>query len=146
MSAWPLIVDRLLVLLPTLPGWSQVAVYDGPPVTADAPTSFVTVGFVLDEDNAGSFEPLPTLGDLDEESGSVVSEIVCTTGDVDLPSVRARAFALFDAWKDAIERDPTLGVLSQSSTTSLTVDVRPAQTTSGAVQRLAVTLGYLARS
>jgi len=55
MTAWPVIVARLLELLPTLDGWAGVEVYDGPPVTRDAPADYCTVGFVLDEDVAGSY-------------------------------------------------------------------------------------------
>ena len=151
MSAmWPILVDRLVSLLPTLPGWSGVAVYDGPPVTADAPVDYVTVGYVLGEDFGGTYEQTRN-GEGGwqralEESGTVRSEVVCTTGDVDLPSVRARAFALVDAWDAEIARDETLGVLGPSSSSSLSVDVEPAQTTGGAVQRLTVTFSYFARS
>lgn len=145
-AAWPKVVNRLVSLLPTLPGWSQVAVYDGPPVTADAPADYVTVGFVLGEDFGGSYEQARGLdGSVPEESGTVRSEVVCLTGDVDLPAVRARAFALVDAWEASIAADQTLGVLAPSSTSALSVDVAPAQTTSGAEQRLTVTLTYFSR-
>jgi hypothetical protein len=149
-AAWPRIVARLIDVLPTLPGWDGVEVYDGPPVTGDAPPVFVTVGFVLGENNAGSYEQTRNgeqgwQGAL-EESGTVLSEIVCATGDVDLPAVRARAFALADAWEAWVSADETLGVMGRSSISSLTVDVSPAQTTAGSEQRLTVTLVYLARS
>lgn len=149
-AAWPALVNRLVAHLPTLPGWSGVSVYDGPPVTADAPTDYVTVGFVVGEDFGGAYEQTRNgdggwQGAL-EESGTVRSEVVCSTGDVDMPSVRARAFALVDAWEAWVSADERLGVLGPSSISSLSVDVQPAQTTSGSVQRLAVTLVYLARS
>lgn len=149
-AAWPLVVNRLVAVLPTLPGWSGVPVYDGPPVTADAPPTFVTVGFVLGEDFGGSYEQTRNgeggwQGAL-TEAGTVRSEIVCATGNVDLPAMRARAFALADAWEAWVSADETLGVLGSSSVASLAVDVVPAQTTAGSVQRLAVTLTYLARS
>jgi hypothetical protein len=149
-AAWPKVADRLVAHLPTLPGWEQVAVYDGPPVTGDAPTAFVTVGFVASEDFAGSYEQTRNgdggwQGAL-EESGTVRSELICVTGDTDLPGERADAFALVDAWEAWVSSDETLGVLGRSSIASLSVDVQPAQTTGGAVQRLTVTLSYLARS
>ena len=147
MTAWPQVVDRLVTLLPTLPGWLGVTVYDGPPVTQDAPANYVTVGYVVGEDMAGDYEQTDTAGDLTEESGTVRSEIVCTTGNVDLPSVRARAFQLADAWRAEIRRDGTLGgVLTLGGSSSLAVDVQPAQTTAGSVQRLTVTLSYMSRS
>lgn len=145
-AAWPVIVGRLVELLPALPGWGSVAVYDGPPVTADTPDAYVTVGFVVGEDFGGTYEQAVELGGLRTESGTVRSEVVCGTGDVDLPAVRGRAFALVDAWEAEVRRDETLGVLLPSSTASLAVDVAPAQTTGGAVQRLTVTLSYFARS
>lgn len=145
MIAWPIVKNRLVALLPTLTGWSITSVYNGPVVTGDAPTEFVTVGYVPGEDFGGSFEQARGLGDLPEETGAIRSEIVCSDGDTDMPTVEARAFELADAWQAEVDRDPTLGVLPQGSTTSLAVDVQPAQTTGGAVQRLTVTLSYFAR-
>jgi hypothetical protein len=92
-AALPLVIDATIALLPTLPGWSGVVVLDGPQVTAAAPREYVTVGFVDGEDFGGTFEPIAGLGDLLEETGSVRSEIVCWTGDVNFPAMRARAFA-----------------------------------------------------
>ena len=149
-AAWPLVVDRLVSLLPSLPGWSGVTVFDGPPVTGDAPADYVTVGFVVGEDFGGSYEQTRNgeggwQGAL-EETGTVRCEVVCTTGDEDsLPAMRARAFELVDAWDASVADDETLGVLPASSISSLTVDVQPVQNTSGAAQRLTVTLSYLAR-
>lgn len=144
-AAWPVVLNRLLVLLPTLPGWSGVEVFDGPPTTGDAPKSFVTVGFVQGEDYGGNYDRTRGTANLLEENGAIRSEIVCWTGDVDLPTTRAQAFALADAWEAAVAADQTLGVLPPSSTSSLTVDVAPVQTTSGAEQRLVVTLTYFTR-
>lgn len=146
-AAWPVIVDRLVVVLPTLAGWAGVPVYDGPPVTGEDPPDFVTVGYVAGEDFGGSYEQTPPAGPwLIEETGTIRSQIVCSTGGVDLPAMRARAFALADAWQAWVTSDPTLGVLNPSSTAALAVDVEPVQTTNGAVQRLVVTLTYLART
>lgn len=152
-AAWPSVKAALLELLPgllpTVPGWSGGVVYNGPPVTRDAVPSFVTVGFVVGEDFGGSYEQTRNgeagwQGAL-EESGTVRCEVVCSTGDVDLPTVEDRAFALVDAWDALIAADETLGVLPVSSSASLAVDVQPAQTDKGAVQRLTVTLSYFAR-
>lgn len=149
-AAWPLLKRRLVVLLPTLPGWSAVAVYDGPPVTQDVPTDYCTVGFVVGEDFGGSYEQTRNgeggwQGAL-TEVGTIRSELVCSTGDVDLVAVETRAFDLVDAWEADISRDETLGVLSPASSASLTVDVQPLQSTAGASQRLTVTLTYSTRS
>lgn len=145
MAAWPSVVARLVAHLPTLPGWAGVEVFDGPPVTQAAPTDYVTVGFVVGEDFAGSYEQSrPGAFDV-EEVGTVRCEVVCTTGDVDLAGRRARAFALVDAWEAWTTANPTLGVLNQSSSASLSVDVEPQQSGSGSTQRLTVTVSYLAR-
>lgn len=149
-AAWPQVVNRLTTVLPTLPGWSGVPVYDGPPVTADAPPTYVTVGFVLGEDFGGSYEQTRNgdggwQGAL-VEAGTVRCEVVSATGNVDLPAVRTKTFALVDSWEEWVSADETLGVLGASSVSSLAVDVVPAQTTAGSSQRLAVTLTYLARS
>lgn len=145
MSAWPTVIARLVDHLPSLPGWAGVQVFDGPPVSADVPTDFVTVGFVSGEDFGGSFEQSTPEAWPWEEAGTIRSEVVCSTGDVDIVTVRARAFDLFDAWQDWVVGDHTLGVMSPSSTASLAVDVQPVQNTAGAAQRLTVTLSYLAR-
>jgi hypothetical protein len=115
-------------------------------VTGEAPTEFFTVGFLPGEDNAGSYEQDRGLGDVPVESGTVLAELVCSSGAAsDMPTVEARAFVLMDALQAAVDADPTLGVLRGGSSASLAVDVQPAQTTSGAVQRLTVTLSYVAR-
>ncbi len=150
-AAWPLVKRRLVTLLPTLPGWAGVTVFSGPPVTADAPTAYCTVGYVEGEDFGGSYEQTRNgAGGWDgalEEIGTVRSEIVLWSGDpADLPALETRAFALVDAWEAEVSRDERLGVLAASSTSSLSVDVQPVQNQGGAAQRLAVTLTYFSRS
>ena len=141
--ALPLVIDATVALLPTLDGWSQVTVYDGPQVTGDSPRDYVTVGFVDGEDFGGTFEPVAGLGDLLEESGSLRSEIVCWTGDTDFPAMRARAFGLFNAWNAAVQGDVTLGGIVAAA--SLSGEVVPVQNRDGSAVRLAVTLSYTAR-
>lgn len=150
-AAWPRVVDRLVSWLPSLPGWSQVTVYDGLPVTGDNPTTFVTVGYVEGEDFGGTYEQTRNGEDgwqgALEESGTVRCELVCWTGDTDLPGRRSAAFALVDAWEAGVSADETLGgVLGRSSSSSLAVDVQPVQNSNGAAQRLTVTLSYFTRS
>lgn len=145
MTVWPAVKNRLVELLPTLAGWDKVSVYNGPVVTGAAPTTFLTVGFVPGEDFGGSYEQDRGLGDAPLELGTIRSELVCSLGGTDLPAVEALAFELMDAWQAEVDRDPTLGVMRQGSTSTLTVDVEPSQTTGGAVQRLTVTLSYTAR-
>lgn len=145
MAAFPLVVARLVAHLPTLPGWSGVSVYDGEPVTGDDPSEYVTVGFVPGEDFAGSYEQSrPGSHDV-EEIGSVRSQLVSTSGDVDLAGRRAAVFALVDAWEQWLTADPTMGVLFPSSVATLAVDVEPVQNDQGSAVRAVVTLNYLAR-
>lgn len=143
MTAWPLVVAALVDLLPTLPGWDDVEVYDGPPVTEDAPTAWVTVGFVDDED-AGSYnEELSPLGNVFTiESGEVRCSLNVVSGEVSLATVRASAFALVDELRESMREDPTLGVLPAGSTTGLEVRVASAQNSQGSGQRLDLNVTY----
>jgi hypothetical protein len=142
-AQWPLVVARVVALLPTLPGWDQVTVFDGPPVTADVAADYVTVGYVAD-DNGGMYVQVQTPdGFRYEETGTIRSQLTCVTGDTDLASVRVRAFTLMDAIGAAVRADRRLGVLSPEGTTELNVDVLSLQTSGGAAQSLVFTLHYL---
>lgn len=147
-TQWPIVHARLTQILPTLTGWDGVEVFDGPAVTGDAPTSYVTVGYAQDEDSAGSFtkERAPLIDGLDEETGAVRCELVVWSGDADLGPVRAHAFDLIDALDAVVSADQTLGVLMPSSTARVVVDVLPVQNQSGVVQRLPFSVEYLART
>jgi hypothetical protein len=142
-AALPAVLDRLVALLPTLPGWSKVTVYDGPTLTRDAPVDFVTVGYVDGEDFGGTFEPGESFGDLWQEIGTVRSEIVSQTGGDDISGRRARVFELFNAWQVAVQADQTLGGVVASA--GMSADLQPVQNTNGSAVRLAVTLTYTAR-
>jgi hypothetical protein len=142
MAQWPSVVARLVELLPTLSGWESVAVFDGPPVTGDNPLQYATVGFVAD-DHAGTYTTtLGPNGQQTVETGTVNSQLVCRTGDTDVPSMRSQAFALMDALDAEVSRDRRLGVLSQEGTTDLAVDVLADQTGDGTAVSLAFTLTY----
>ena len=142
-AQWPLVVGRLLVLLPTLPGWSNVTIFDGPPVTADVAADYVTVGYVAD-DTGGTYVQVQTPdGFRCEETGTVRSQLSSVTGDTDLASVRTRVFALIDQVQAAVRADRRLGVLSPEGTTELDVDVLSLQNSGGAAQSVVFTLHYL---
>lgn len=145
-SQWPRVHARLVALLPTLSGW-PADVFDGPPVTGNAPTRYATVGYVFGEDSGGEFRTDTTNAYRIEETGSVRGEIVATTGTADIASVRAQAFALADALEAAIRADRTLGgVLSADGLATLRFDVVPAQTQQGATQRLPFSVDYTTRT
>lgn len=142
-TQWPLLAARLVSLLPTLSGWSAVEVFDGPPVTGDVPGDYCTVGYVED-DTAGTYTD--DLGDFGNafstENGLVRCQLVCGTGDVDLPSMRSRAFGYLDTLRAALRSDPTAGVLPAGSTTALTVDVLSSQNQAGSAQALVFSITY----
>lgn len=141
-SQWPLVHARLVAIVQGLSPAPEVT-YDGPPVTGDAPSTYATVGYVYGEDSAGDFSTDTTNAYQIAETGTVRGELVATSGATDIAAVRAQAFAMADALEVAIRQDRTLGkVLSPAGTATLRVDVVPAQTTSGATQRLPFTVDY----
>jgi len=145
-AQWPLVHARLVALLPTLPGW-PADVFDGPPVTGNAPTRYATVGYVFGEDAGGDFRTDTTNAYRIEEAGSVRGEIVATTGSADLATVRQQAFAMADALEASVRADRTLGgALSPDGLATLRFDVVPAQTQQGATQRLAFSVDYITRT
>ena len=149
-ALWPLLQTRLFNLLPTLPGYAGVAVYDGPPVADDGAKFYVTVGHIDDgtglDGSAGSYQTTPGQVDgLIDESGSLDLEFVVWTGDVDLPTVRTACYALVDTLEATIRADQTLGLFLPGAVTQMTVNVIPQQAPSGSEQRLIVTVTYTAR-
>jgi len=141
-TQWPVLRAGLVTLLPTLPGWSGVAVYDGQPLAGDQTTSYAAVGYVDGDPTAGSFTQTPDgSGFFDTESGEVRSELFVGTGDDDLPGVITTAFGLVDALKDYLRQDRTAGVLPKGSTTSLAADVQTGKD-SGVGVLLVLTVSY----
>lgn len=141
-AQWPTVHAALVALLPTLTPAPQVT-YDGPPVTGDAPLTYATVGYVFGEDSGGDWRTDTTNSMQIEEAGSVRGEIVAATGSADIATVRAQAFAIASAFEAAVRADRRLGgALSAQGTATLRFDVVPAQTTSGAAQRLPFSLDY----
>lgn len=142
-AQWPLIVAHLVELLPTLPGWDQVTVFDGPPITGDDPPSYATVGYV-ENDQAGTYTQVQDPdGFSRQEGGDVRSQLVCRTGDDDLAGMRTLLFSLVDALDDHIRADRRLdGVLSPQGTSELVVDVLSLQTETGTAQTAVIALHY----
>jgi hypothetical protein len=121
---------------------TEVLVFDGPPVTSAAPPDYVTVGYV--EDDAAGTYLTETIydGSLSQETGTVVSQIVCQSGDTDISACRTRAFAIEEQLRDAVKADHTLGVLSTDGTSTLATDVQVVQNANGSAVSLVLTYGY----
>jgi hypothetical protein len=142
-SRWPAVVDYLLTLLPSLPGWSQVAVYDTDPVTSDAPAWYAVVARTSDDNTSGNYVRLIEPSGLINESGTVRVHIVTRTGNPDPASVRFDGFTLLDALEDALVADQDLGgVLGPLGTVDLTVDIQSVAGPGGVAQSLIVSVNY----
>ena len=141
-SQWPLIVGRLVALLPTLTGWSNVVVIDGPLISADVPDDYITVGYVAD-DQAGTGNSVQADdGFRRVETGTVRSQLNCVTGDTDMAGMRNRVFALYNAIDAAVRADRRLGVLSPEGTSELEFEVLSLQNAAGTAQSIVITLLY----
>lgn len=145
MSAqWPVVIQRLVDLLPTLPGWDTCTVYDGPPPTAN-PKTYATVGYQPDSEHAGTYSSSQAPDGYQRvEVGSVIGQLVCETGSVDVPLMRGRAFVLMDAFDAYIRANRTLGgTLSPEGTVDLTVDPLPVANKNGTAFALNFSVEYL---
>lgn len=139
--AWPSVRSKLAAALPGVVG-TGTTVYDGPVVSGDAPSRYLTIGYQPSrpEEDSGLFqqENGPD-GYAVTEVGSVLAELAAVTGSTDVPDVWA-TFSLIAAW---VQADMTLGgTLLPGSTVTAAATVDAAQTTSGAVQRLLITFSY----
>lgn len=141
--AWPQVYTGLLSLLPTLPELSEVAIFDGQPVSNDNPMVWITVGFRTD-DGAGAYtvEHDPSGGGW-VETGTVLCHVASNAGDTDPSVARDAAFGYVAAWQKALESDQTLGgVLTVGSVITLGVQVLGVQNEQGSATGLLVTVNY----
>lgn len=142
--AWPAVRARLASALQSVVG-AAVTVYDGPVVTGQNPTAYLTIAArpSSSDESGGSFaQDVGPDGFSALESGSVLCELAGVTGSTTVPDV----FASFDAIAAHVQADQTLGgALLPGSTATVSADVEQAQTTSGAVQRLLLTIAYTTR-
>lgn len=147
-AQWPLLVTKLVALLPTLSGWSTVDVIDGRPVQSVTADQYCTVGFVASPNNsdetAGSYTQVRDPDGFQyAETGTVRCQIVSTTGDTDIPGQRTALFVLCDAFEASVRVDRTLGgVLSVTSTLDLQVEVLAAANGNGSALSAVLTLTY----
>lgn len=140
---WPIVRAGLLTLLPTLPGWSGVLVTDGAPTSNDT-GSYCAVGYVEDEQGAGTWTQVPSDdGFFDLETGVVRSELYTGNGDGDLAAAVNAGFALVNALQAAMRANRTLGFLPQDGTCSVSGDVITGRS-EGAGQLLVLSVSYTA--
>lgn len=140
---WPTVAAHLLQVLPALPGWSEVPVYDGVRNVSDAPQGYATVGYGS-ESNAGNYVTQQTPdGFRRQETGTVIVEIVTVSPDGDVADVRNRLFGLLDAFDTYIRNTRTLtGTLSDEGTVDLTVDLQPVSNRAGTALTAVASVNY----
>jgi hypothetical protein len=144
MAAWPNVKAAIAAGAESLPEFSDAEVYIGPTPTNDAPLKSLEVGFVNDENNAGTYSrSLAYDGTVWGETGDVRSTIVAQAGDDDPSIAEADAFTMADALAGWIASDPTLGgVLSLDSEVRTSVDVLSISNARGTATELVLTLTY----
>lgn len=149
MSQFSTVTSRLLTLLPTLPGWSTVAVFDGEPIAAVDGLDYCLVGY-SEPDGEGRFRRGAFTADLsrvgnafEEEVGAVACELSCNTGDDDLLAVRTRLEALCDAVRTSLRADRTLGVLPRGSVATFSADLYGTKNVHGSGVSALFTISYV---
>lgn len=145
MSAmWPKIIGWHVANLPAICGLDPSEVFDGIPVSGDNPVTYITVGYTGTGDTSGeSVQSYADDGTGILEDGHILCDVVANSGDTDLATVRAAAFAITDAWDAALRADRTLGGLMESNNTiGLTVTPLAIQNQQGSAVSLLVTVTY----
>lgn len=142
--AWPSVRSALVTgLKGALP--STVTVYDGPVVTGDRPSAYLTLAYrpSVDDPSAGDFtQGIGPDGYSAVEAGTVLAELAGVTGSTTVPDV----FATFDTIAGYVQAHQTLdGTLTPDAVLTVSADVEQSQTTAGAVQRLLLTFTYTTR-
>ena len=141
-SQWPRVVDRLVQLLPTLSGWEDVVVYDGPPTRDPPPLNYATVGY-SEMGEGGNYS---TAQDSDgfqiDENGTIITELTFFSGSQVVSDARALMFTALDSVDAAVRADRRLGVLSQEGTSSFNVSVTPVWDGQGSAVRAQFSLIY----
>jgi hypothetical protein len=149
--AAPLIIAAHVANLPTLPGWSDVAVFEGAATRRDDVRRYVTVGYVAGDDApAVHSEPARVSQGQNVEAGSIACSLVVAAADV--AAARAAAFDLLAAWSQWLDTARTMpdgsgqAQLLPTSTASLVYDIALTTTRSGATASAVVTVTYTAHT
>jgi hypothetical protein len=144
MAAWPAVKAALASGASTLSAFSETSIYIGPQATKAAPRRKFEVGFVNDENTAGTYGRSPVYdGTAWSETGEVRSTIVAQTGDSDPSIAEADAFAMADALDAWVQSDRTLGgVLSPDCDVHTATDVLSISNARGTATELVYVLRY----
>jgi hypothetical protein len=126
-----------------------VQVVDGPQANSVAANDWLFVAFdgdVPDEGNEAiaATQDLMAFARTKQEDAEVTCAVVCRRGDTDVPTARARAYAIFSAAEDVLRADMQLGGLVMHAFVSAH-QYSPAQTAQGARVRLTFTVTYKAQ-
>lgn len=145
MSAprWPDVYNGLLTLLPSLPAFAGVPVYDGQPITQDVPLAWVSIGYVTD-DSAGQFAQVRDASDFATiETGDIKCHLAAVDGGTDLAVTRNVAFGLLGVWQNALRNDKTLGgAVPDMQEINLSTAVLDPENQQGSATSLLVTVTY----
>lgn len=142
----PAVIAGLMAVWQPVATGPDDAVYDSVPVGTDIPLRWVTVGWAEDDNggSTGTVRQMPMYdGTVWGEDGTVLAEIVAQSTTDPLPTVRASAFAFYDALFAAVQADRTLGgVLSRDSTIDLSAEGWPAADAATAEFHIRITVTY----
>lgn len=138
----PVIKARLLVLFPTLAGWTNIVVISGQPGTTFPGDNYCTVGYNSDGQAGYYRSEQDGSGARWIETGSLSCELVCKAGDEDLTITETRVQAALDGVDAAVRADRRLGVLSQEGTSSFSVTDLPVLSPDGTAFIARFTLDY----
>src|ERR1044072_8096806 len=141
-------VDAVCLALTAL--WTSaltdVQVADGPQANSDSSNDWLFVGATGDAPDeaveaAVVDQSWMAFAKTMQETAQITCAIVCRRGDTDIPTARARAYAILASAETALRADPLLGGMVMQSYVSAH-QYMPAQTPQGATARVVVTGNY----
>lgn len=143
------VILALTAMWQAAPALEGVRVVDGPQANSEASPDWLFVGAdgdAPDEGNEAAVieQSFMAFAKTKQEDGEVTCAVVSVRGDTDIPSARARAYAVVSAAEDALRTDLTLGALVMHAFVSAH-QYMPAQTTDGARVRVVFTVTYKAQ-
>jgi hypothetical protein len=139
--------DVIAALVALFDAATSAKVFDGPKPETSGVKDYVLVGSTgEDEDSASADFALSDLGPGGwvDETGSVECSAWSWSGGTDIAAQRSAAVATFEACRDAVHADRTLGgALDLNELATVTgFRLRQAQTTEGAIARVLFTVTY----